>query len=76
MFPLYFMLFFFVLSDGSVGTQSYVNYRYVDKGLCEQYLEDTKQIVIQTYGNIEKIHGWCVEKDWPFQPDAQPKGSI
>ena len=76
MFPLYFMLFFFVLTDGTVSTQSYVNYDYVDKGLCEQYLEDTKQIVIQSHGDIAKIYGWCVEKDWPFPPDAQPKGSI
>ncbi len=76
MFPLYFMIFFMVYTDGSTGTLSFVNDMYVEQGLCEQYLEDSKQTIIQHYGDISKIQGWCVEKEWPFEPDAQPKGSI
>lgn len=75
MFPLYFMIFFFIRTDGTFGSQTFVNSEYVAPGLCEMYIEDTKETLIQHDSSISKITGWCEKRDWPFESDAQPKGS-
>lgn len=76
MFPLYFMILFWVYQDDSFGTQSFVNTQYVEKGECEMYIEDTKNLMKDHNSDIKDIYGWCVREDWPFPPPAQPKGSI
>lgn len=76
MYTLYFMIFLMVFTDGSIGTQAFVNESYVEKGTCEQYLPESTEIMKQHTPNLSKIQGWCVQEDWPFEPDAQPKGSI